>query len=460
MTLTPATDPDRDPLWDDAELREALWQMTLAEGLPPEHDDRDDDVECATPSDLDRELDDISRAVQRTRASSAEQDLLLHRMLARAFAEPDPWVGPDPTLDPAWVDSRGRSASEVRADRRAMGVRAAAADLGVRVGLTDTHVRQRAHRAQTLSTRLPQLWELCRQGLVAEQNMAYAAQLAASLPDDDADSWANFDSALAACACRLVPGRFRQRARAARERAHSESLSARHVRAAADRRVSIEPTLDGMAELYALIPAVDAAAIDAVVEAHARQLAAGDDEARTLAQIRADVVVALLTRERETAGPRVTASVSLTIPVMTLLGRSDEPATLAGSGPIPLDTAKLWAADAPEWRRVLTDPFTGTVLDVERRAYRVPADLRRLLGLRHPSCVFPGCSRPSKECDIDHRKRWADGGHTSSVNLAPECVRHHPVKDESLWSLEREPDGSLSWTSPTGAHVWVDPPPF
>lgn len=463
MYFLTATDPPWDPLWDDPELSEARWALMMSEGVPPEHDEAeyDDDIARATPSVLDDEFTEIDHAVQRARASSAEQDLLFHRMLVRALAEPDPWVGPDPTLDLTWSDPRGRSTAEVRADRKTMGLRAAAADLGLRVGLSDNQVRLRAHRAETLSTRLPFLWRNCLLGLVSEQNIAFAAQLAASLPSDDPDAWSSFDVALAEVACQLVPGRFRQRARAARERAHSESLSARHARAAADRRVTFEPSLDGMAEIYALVPATDAAAIENTVEARARHLAAADSETRTLAQLRADVLIDLLTRaDDEFEVAAVTATVNITIPVMTLLGQSDQPATLEGYGPIPLDTARRLAADAPEWRRVLTDPFTGTVLDVERRAYRAPADLRRWLGIRYPTCVFPGCTRLSKTCDIDHRKRWVDGGHTSSGNLTPECGPHHPVKDDTLWRLDPVADGRLQWTSPTGATAFVDPPPF
>ncbi len=157
----------------------------------------------------------------------------------------------------------------------------------------------------------------------------------------------------------------------------------------------------------------------------------------------------------------VAATVHITIPALTLLGRSDEPATLDGYGPIDLATARDLAAGAKSWIRVLTHPVTGTVLDVDRRAYRVPKDLRRWLGIQHPTCIFPGCTRPSHRCDIDHRKRWADGGTTTADNLGPLCESHHPLKDETLWSVKRDAaTRTLTWTSPTGHTVDADPPPF
>ncbi len=110
---------------------------------------------------------------------------------------------------------------------------------------------------------------------------------------------------------------------------------------------------------------------------------------------------------------------------------------------------------------MLTHPVTGTVLDVDRKTYRVPADLRRLLSVRHPTCTFPGCCRPAHRCDIDHRTRWADGGTTTAENLDPKCESHHPLKDETLWAQRHDPvTGRLWWISPTGVVTDVEPPPF
>jgi len=298
----------------------------------------------------------------------------------------------------------------------------------------------------------------------------------------------------------MVPGRFRMRARAVRERVHSESLAARQVRAATDRRVDITPELDGMAFLGALVPAEKAHAIDGDLEQRARHLLSLPDETRTLAQIRADVFTDLLliecgdedlsqarggivgagdgvhaepddvartgdhaTASLSTAGkkPRTRAVVRITIPALTLLDHGDEPATLDGYGPIPLDAAKELAAGASSWIRVLTHPVTGTIVDVDRRMYKVPADIRRLLHTLHPTCVFPGCSRPADDCDYDHRRRWADGGRTSLSNGQPLDARHHSIKDETLWHSELDAHtGRVTWTSPSGYPIDEDPPPF
>lgn len=163
-----------------------------------------------------------------------------------------------------------------------------------------------------------------------------------------------------------------------------------------------------------------------------------------------------------TADPtRVRATVRITIPALTLLGHGDEPATLDGYGPIPLETATELAAGAAHWIRVLTHPVTSTVVDVDRRRYKVPADMRRMLNTLYPTCVFPGCNRPSDECDYDHRRQWRCGGATSIENGAPLHQPHHTLKDDTRWQLKREPtaDG-LHWISPSGYVAELDPAPF
>ncbi|WP_434810116.1 DUF222 domain-containing protein [Microbacterium sp. bgisy189] len=425
-----------------------------------------DDLDCFRepfPPAVEQELldhDPVAELVRRSRALVAEQDRTFNDLLVDAAADPDPWVGADPTHDPLWQDPRGRSAATVRAERRDFAIRAAAADLAVRVQLSEQAVRGRAHRAGVLRQRMPRLWAAYTAGDVSEQNAASAASLADSLPADAAGAWEAFDDAITDAATRLAPGRFRTRARAARERIHAESLDVRHERAAADRDIFVTPDLDGMATLSAFLPAASVRMIEEELDERARALHSAPDETRTLAQLRADAFVDLLTGT-DSDPTRSRATVFLTIPALSLLGQGDEPAMLDGYGPIPLDDARRLAGDATQWIRVLTDPITGTMLDVERTTYRVPKSLRRWLAVRRGTCIFPGCGRSAHRCDIDHRIRWTDGGHTSAHNNDPVCEPHHRVKEETLWALDRDPaTDDPVWTSPTGFRCTADPPPF
>ncbi|MFG6402132.1 DUF222 domain-containing protein [Microbacterium sp. P04] len=414
----------------------------------------------------DHAVDRLEAITRSARASIAEQYGVIAGVLRDAAEVPEPWVGQDPTLDPSWVDPRRRSAATVRAERREFAVRAAVADVAIRLRLSEMTVRTRGHVADALRQRCPRLWATFAAGDVDERNAITAAEFASSLPDDAPEAWAAFDDTVTAVGSVLTPAKFRITARAARERVHRESIEVRACRAAEDRRVWVTPELDGMATLTAILPATDAHAAMGRLDAIARHLHDASDETRTLAQLRADAFADLLTTastEASDAGKasRSKPSVAITVPVLSLLGESEEPATLDGYGPIDLDTARRLAGDASSWVRILTHPITGTVLDVDRTTYRVSAALRRWLGTQHPTCITPGCSRPARECDMDHVIDWQFGGTTKDTNLAPECEPHHRLKHGSLWHISVDDDtGRLTYSSPTGHVTEPDPAPF
>ncbi|ODT09156.1 MAG: hypothetical protein ABS61_14245 [Microbacterium sp. SCN 70-18] len=455
--LSSRADPD---LIDEADVLDAVYadRMGAADRDAWERFDHAQQVEVTCDTALDQ-LDDLSTV---SRRATATQWRVIDDILRLARQDPEPWVGADPTADPAWSDPRGRSIASVRRLRSEFAVRAAVADIGARLRIAEVTVHAIAGRTATLRERCPRVWADFLHGRVSTENAAIAADVAAALPDDPA-AWALFDEAVVDAAQRCTPSGFRRRARAARERVHPEPIDERHARARDDRSVCSIPEFDGLATISLTTDAADAASalerIDGIVD----HLLAQDGETRTRAQLRADVAIDLL---RNGSSPLTSdapsgTAISITIPMMTLLGRGDAPATLDGYGPIPLETARRYAAGAKSLVRILTDPVTGTVLDIDRRTRRIPADLRRWLWARDPECAFPGCARSSRECDIDHRLDWQYGGKTSADNNEPLRTSHHPVKHESLWRLSRDPaTGVREWTSPSGMTVGLDPPPF
>ncbi|WP_022880189.1 HNH endonuclease signature motif containing protein [Microbacterium sp. B19] len=465
--------PDGDELQSDADSAWAVALGLLDDGAA------DDDSPLADPVLLLERLED--RAAARHRATAAEYDLIL-RVLQDAADDPEPWVGPDPTLDGLWSDARGRTVAAVRRDRLDMAERAAVAEIAVRLRLAEQTVRTRAAHAAVLRERCPQVWTVFADGLVSERHAIETARLAATLPADPA-SWEAFDAGARDRALRLSPARFATSARVLRERVHPESVETRHQRARADRGVWMTAELDGMATLTAFLPADRAAAAMTHLDRAARHLATIEGEDRTLAQLRADAFADLLagagtagdatadssasTRDAGTeraARPSpapARPTVIVTIPALTLLDADDTPATLDGYGPIDLDTGRRLAGEATSWIRVLTHPVTGTPLALDRTTYRVPTALRRWLGVTSPTCAFPGCGRPARDCDLDHLHAWSEGGATDDDNLDPECRHHHRMRHETRWAASRDPDtGDLAWTTPLGAHIDADPPPF
>jgi hypothetical protein len=133
----------------------------------------------------------------------------------------------------------------------------------------------------------------------------------------------------------------------------------------------------------------------------------------------------------------------------------------ASPGPVLLDVLRAWLADSTIKLQPVLDMSRTDAVD----RHDPPAWMATLVRLRDPVCVFPGCHRRSRGCDLDHIEPYValdDGGtpgQTHPGNLAPLCRSHHRVKTHGSWAYTRLPDGSYRWTSPLGrVHVVVPPP--
>ncbi|TDO27822.1 uncharacterized protein DUF222, partial [Kribbella sp. VKM Ac-2527] len=151
--------------------------------------------------------------------------------------------------------------------------------------------------------------------------------------------------------------------------------------------------------------------------------------------------------------------IEVVVPFSTLLGLDDDPAELTGYGPIPADLARRIAADGT-WRRLLTDPINGAVLEASTTRHDPGTLVTETLLARHPVCAWPGCNRTSRECDRDHGTPFARTGTTSLAGMAPYCEYHHVIKDTPAWgwTTTNHPDGSITLTTPTGHRYTTVPP--
>lgn len=334
---------------------------------------------------------------------------------------------------------------------------AAVADLAVRLAMSESAVLGLARQGELVKGRAPRVWGLFREGEVSPAQVRVLAGALESLPEAAGTDARLEDAAIGWAG--LPPARFRERLRTLVERLHPDSLAERHAAARRRRAVWLDPRADGMADLGIHLPAGEAELAWQRIDATARHLAERAEESRTLDELRADVASDLLTGRHDPAtAPRITVGVM--VPVLSLLDEAQTPASLEGRVPIDPDTARRLAGEATSFHRILTDPIAGTVVDVDRRSYRVPADLKRLLAVRDVRCRFPGCGTPAKRCDLDHSVDWAHGGPTSARNLAHVSERHHTLKHRSKWRMQHHPDGRITWTSPTGHTSTSDPPPF
>jgi len=269
-----------------------------------------------------------------------------------------------------------------------------------------------------------------------------------------------------------------------------EGANARHESARHNRAVRVNPGEDGMSTLQASLSAEDAALVYATLSLIAKTFPKSDP--RTMDQRRADTLVDLITGRTvpprndgsgiaptdpgsdpssecdsdpapgcgsaSAAGERMDPGrrpgkplAEVVINAATLLGLDDQPAELVGHGPIPADLARRIAADAT-WRRILTDPVSGTVLDYGRSTYRPPAALADYVRARDRVCRFPTCQTPASRSDLDHQRSFRrNGGETKSDNLWALCRHHHRLKDQHTgWIVTGDPSDLVVWTSPLG----------
>ena len=149
------------------------------------------------------------------------------------------------------------------------------------------------------------------------------------------------------------------------------------------------------------------------------------------------------------------AQVLVTVPVLSLLGVTEEPAMLDGYGPIPPSMARrLLAEGADSFYRVLTDPRDGAPLEIGRTSYRPTKALRQWLRLRDGKCPFPGCNNPSLDNEADHVLAWADGGTTGITNLGQPCRKHHRLKHATAWTpVGAAKDHPPGWISRPAGHT-------
>jgi hypothetical protein len=239
----------------------------------------------------------------------------------------------------------------------------------------------------------------------------------------------------------------------------------RHCVAVEQRRVVITPDDDGMAQLWAFLPAVGAATVGAALNALAAEGRNGrGGDARTADQRRADALVtmadAILADPNRGRQQGQAPAIHVTVATSTLIGQDDQPAELAGYGPISARTARrLATTENANWRTLLTDD-AGQLVDVGRRSYRPRQVLRDFIVARDRRCAFPGCAQPAVRCDLDHVRPYRKGGTTDPANLQTLCRRHHRAKHETEWTPRRGRDGSTTWTSPTGHAYGSKPPPL
>jgi len=258
-----------------------------------------------------------------------------------------------------------------------------------------------------------------------------------------------------------TPAQVANQVRTSLARIAPETFEDTVARARDTRRVSCYNDSDGMSTVVAILPAADAQVVMNAIESFIRLANAniekgdgsvGTTDVRSTDMKRADALTAIAAASL-TASPvtphRRPISINVTIDLPTLLGLAENPGQLAGYGAIPASVARELASDG-KWKRFITDPQTGNLLDYGRESYEPPQVLKDFLIARDRTCRFPGCRRSAALSDLDHAQSWQEGGSTSPENLGALCRRHHRLKTHDGWSVTSHQDGSCTWVSPLG----------
>ena len=231
----------------------------------------------------------------------------------------------------------------------------------------------------------------------------------------------------------------------------------------AERRVITEMTEDGTANLMGLdLPAADTNSAMRRINRLARGLKAKGDR-RPIDQIRADILLDLLNGrnqniEKIPAGDR--GVVDIRVDMTTLAGIDDQPGEIPGFGPVIADVARQIVDEASdaEWRIIPVDE-NGHPVGVVTTKRRPTTTQKRIVEVRNPTCVYPGCRFDSAQCELNHETPWAQTHRTTIPELGPLCRHHHNNHHHRGWKLKQTKPGNYQWTSPLGHTSTTGPDP-
>ena len=347
-------------------------------------------------------------------------------------------------------------------------------DISTALRLAPATAQSRIDIARTLVNNLPNTCSALATGEISSAHATVIARESAAAIRDGAPESVIFEIEQRAIAYAEfhTPGQLTNHIRNTVAKFAPEEFEEVTSRATALRRVSCYNDADGMATVVAILPAADAQIVMNSIEAFilrqeqlihsqsanefptSQKIHRDKSEPLTIDQKRADALSAIcsnfLSEISETVTPqRRPLTVNVTIDLPTLLGLAENPGQLGGYGPIPAAVARELASDA-QWKRFITEPQTGNLLDFGRESYEPPQHLKDFLIARDRTCRFPGCRRSALLSDLDHAESWESGGTTSPDNIGALCRRHHRLKTHDGWKIESFSDGSCTWTSPLG----------
>ncbi|MCZ7532891.1 MAG: HNH endonuclease [Acidimicrobiia bacterium] len=348
----------------------------------------------------------------------------------------------------------------------------AVAEVGYALHLTRRAAENKVALAMQTQHRIPEVRELLRRGEIDEPRAQVIVKSTMHLSDDVAK---RVVSGVSEDAPELTTGQLRARIRNLCIEMEPDEAAHRYEEAVKARRLVTEQTDAGTAHLHCLdLSPERLAEATSRINSIAKSLRR-DGESRTIDQLRADVLIDLLsgTHDYDTLGRGSRkGSVNIRVDLATLAELNDHPGDLAGYGPIIADIARKTAKRRTdvEFRFLVSDGNGDPVaVGTTRKRPRPSASRttrkrtltpkeRRIVETLRPTCAFPGCRMPATDSDMDHIIDFVRGGPSEIPNSAPLCRYHNNVKTCG-WTYEIVGRDRYRWTSPSGHTSTTKPDP-
>lgn len=408
--------------------------------------------------------------VQARRAAAEELELALEWALLHpcpATDEPASW-NPDRGVGERVVALAGPGAPTV--------AELAPVELSAVLGVSHHAARQLLADALELGFRLPRLWDLVQEGTVPAH---VARAISRETHDLSRDAALHADRLVSSVPTKVGLVRARRLVDEARLWHDPDRAVDDERRSREERHVTVGRTLrPATRDVHMVLDREDAQRLDRTLDALARRL--GDLGDGDLHDVRRACAVGLLADPQRAldllrgsgAAPATGGAVGGVAQVFLHVTPDDlaehleagtGAAVVEGVGTTSLELVDGWLAG----RRVVVRPVldlcdTDATDPVDR--HDAPEAMREVVVQTQATCVFPGCGRDSRGCDLDHvvayvpPEEGGPPGQTHPRNLAPLCRTHHRAKTFAGWCYRRS-RGGFTWTSPTGHSCVVPPDP-
>ncbi len=327
--------------------------------------------------------------------------------------------------------------------------RSVAGEISLACRVSPTESRKRIRTARDLHDGLDRLRGLFGAGRISANKVA---TVVAAASHRDGTGRAEVDRLLAAHDLdKLGVGRLRDETRRLTAQVAPEKFRARCAAARSGRRVTLRPSADGMTDLIAHVPAEQGAACYAALQMAFNEVSVNPGPlTRGRGQVMADTLVERVTGQA--VATDVNIQVQVVVPVEALVDAGGPlPAEIPGHGPVPVELVAT-TSGRKAWRKLVTRK--GVVIggdSTQRKFTGFLADLIRARDRYRCSELY--CDAPIRE--VDHIRRWTDGGRTEFPNGRGLCVLHNQLREQFRWRVERTRDGMVT-TTPTG-RTYVNP---